>query len=90
VAWLFPEFQFIWLAEETKKNLPLELDFVHEAKNCERVAKMFNHFPFLKVRLFSHQPFYWNNDSFLGSCYSLGPYDGKSSHDGILSRWASE
>lgn len=49
VAWLFPEFQFLWLAEETKKNLPLELDFVHEAKNCERVAKMFSHFSFLKV-----------------------------------------
>ena len=57
VAWLFPEFSFIWLAEETKKNLPLELDFVHEAKNCERVAKMFSHFSFLKVRIILLVPF---------------------------------
>ena len=49
VAKIFPDFQFLWLAEETKKNLPLELDFVHEAKNCERVAKMLQQFEFLKV-----------------------------------------
>lgn len=49
VAKLFPEFQFLWLAEETKKNLPKELDFLHEGKNCERVAKMFDHFDFLRV-----------------------------------------
>ncbi|XP_070578441.1 aarF domain-containing protein kinase 1-like [Ptychodera flava] len=48
-AWLFPEFQFLWLAEETKKNLPLELDFVHEGHNCEKVAKLYKHFKFLKV-----------------------------------------
>ena len=49
MAWAFPEFQFLWLAEETKKNLPLELDFIHEAHNCERVSRMFSHFSFLKV-----------------------------------------
>ncbi|XP_077992469.1 aarF domain-containing protein kinase 1-like [Glandiceps talaboti] len=48
-SWLFPEFQFSWLAEETKKNLPLELDFFHEGHNCERVARVLNHFKFLKV-----------------------------------------
>ena len=32
-----------------KKNLPLELDFIHEAHNCERVSRMFSHFSFLKV-----------------------------------------
>jgi len=47
---IFPEFQFRWLAEETRKNLPLELDFVNEGKNCERVAEMFGHLPFLKVQ----------------------------------------
>ena len=49
VAWCFPEFQFLWLAEETKRNLPLELDFVHEAKNCERVGAMFQDVTYLKV-----------------------------------------
>ncbi len=48
---MFPEFQFMWLAEETRKNLPLELDFEHEAHNCERVARMFSHFDFLKVKV---------------------------------------
>ena len=45
----FPEFQFHRLAKETQNNLPLELDFVNEGKNCERVAEMFGHLPFLKV-----------------------------------------
>lgn len=49
VAAIFPEFQFGWLAEETRKNIPLELDFVHEGKNCEQVSKMFGHLSFLKV-----------------------------------------
>ena len=49
MAWLFPDFQYIWIAEETKKNLPKELDFVQEGHNCERVARMFKKFDFLKV-----------------------------------------
>jgi len=49
VSRIFPEFQFGWLAEETRKNLPLELDFVHEAHNCEKVAKSFAHLHFLKA-----------------------------------------
>lgn len=49
VAWVFPDFQYVWLAEETKKNLPKELDFKKEGEHCERAAKMFSHFDFLKV-----------------------------------------
>jgi len=49
VSRIFPEFHFGWLAEETRKNLPLELDFVHEARNCEKVAKNFAHLHFLKA-----------------------------------------
>jgi len=49
VSRIFPEFQFGWLAEETRKNLPLELDFAHEARNCEKVAKSFAHLQFLKA-----------------------------------------
>uniref|UniRef100_L7LWN6 ABC1 atypical kinase-like domain-containing protein n=1 Tax=Rhipicephalus pulchellus TaxID=72859 RepID=L7LWN6_RHIPC len=49
VAKIFPEFSLMWLAEETKRNLPLELDFVNEAHNTDRVRRMFSHFPWLEV-----------------------------------------
>ena len=49
VSYFFPDFNFDWLVEETKKNLPLELDFEHEGENAERVAAMFKQFPWLKV-----------------------------------------
>ena len=49
VQMVFPEFQYLWLAEETKKNLPKELDFLKEGQHCERVGKMFAKFKFLKV-----------------------------------------
>ncbi|CAN8000702.1 unnamed protein product, partial [Ixodes hexagonus] len=49
VAKIFPEFSLMWLAEETKRNLPLELDFVNEARNQERVHRMFSHFEWLVV-----------------------------------------
>ena len=48
-AWIFPSFSFLWLAEETKKNLPLELDFEFEGKNAERVSDLLQGIPFLKV-----------------------------------------
>ncbi|XP_028994831.1 aarF domain-containing protein kinase 1 isoform X3 [Betta splendens] len=49
VHWLFPDFSFVWLVEEAKKNMPLELDFLNEGRNAERVAAMLGHFPFLKI-----------------------------------------
>ena len=49
VAWVFPDFELVWLAEETKKNLPRELDFSQEARNADRVADMFRHFSWLRV-----------------------------------------
>ncbi|XP_055496156.1 aarF domain-containing protein kinase 1 isoform X2 [Leucoraja erinacea] len=49
VSWLFPDFSFAWLVDETKKNVPLELDFLKEGHNTEVVAEMFKHFQFLKV-----------------------------------------
>lgn len=54
VHWLFPDFAFMWLVEEAKKNMPLELDFLNEGRNAERVARMLGHFPFLKVRTQSY------------------------------------
>uniref|UniRef100_A0A8C5HLI5 AarF domain-containing protein kinase 1 n=1 Tax=Gouania willdenowi TaxID=441366 RepID=A0A8C5HLI5_GOUWI len=46
---IFPDFAFMWLVEEAKKNMPLELDFLNEGRNAEKVASMLSHFPFLKV-----------------------------------------
>lgn len=49
LARVFPEFKFVWLAEETEKNLPVELDFMNEGKNIEKVAKIFERYKFVKV-----------------------------------------
>ncbi|KAL2789645.1 aarF domain-containing protein kinase 1 isoform e, partial [Daubentonia madagascariensis] len=49
VKQLFPDFEFMWLVDEAKKNLPLELDFLNEGRNAEKVAQMLKHFDFLKV-----------------------------------------
>eukprot|EP00794_Sanderia_malayensis_P020362 gene20362-22371_t len=49
VAKLFPEFRFTWLVEEIQRNLPLELDFDNEGKNCELLGRMLKKFPYLKV-----------------------------------------
>ena len=38
---IFPDFKYGWLADEFKTRLPAELDFVLEAKNTKRCAKMF-------------------------------------------------
>jgi aarF domain-containing kinase len=46
---VFPEFQFTWLVEETKRNLPLELDFLNEGKNSEKLQGKFSRLKFLKV-----------------------------------------
>ncbi|KAI0051236.1 ABC1-domain-containing protein [Auriscalpium vulgare] len=37
----FPEFEFSWLAEEMRENLPKEMDFAHEARNALRAKKDF-------------------------------------------------
>jgi len=44
VKWVkkaFPQFEFTWLAEEMNENLPLEMDFRHEAQNAERATMDF-------------------------------------------------
>lgn len=53
VSLIFPEFDFSWLVEEMKKNLPKELNFTMEAQNAERVAAQFTHLPWLKVCVLS-------------------------------------
>lgn len=48
-AWVFPDFKLLWLAEETKKNLPLELDFEHEGQNADRVRGLIADCEWVKV-----------------------------------------
>jgi aarF domain-containing kinase len=49
LAKIFPDFKFVWLAEETKRNLPIELDFTQEAQNIEKVTQMLKAYPFVRV-----------------------------------------
>ncbi|KAG8724410.1 hypothetical protein FRC12_024320, partial [Ceratobasidium sp. 428] len=41
----FPTFEFSWLGEEIATNLPLEMDFVHEAQNAAKVTENFSKIP---------------------------------------------
>lgn len=41
IKYAFPDFEFDWLAEEMRANLPKELDFIQEAHNSERVLANF-------------------------------------------------
>ena len=55
VNYAFPQFEFMWLADEMKKNLPLELNFLQEGRNAEKVANLLSHLPYLRV-----PRIYWN------------------------------
>lgn len=48
-SWIFPEFKFDWLVDETKKNIPRELDFICEAQNSEKLKNLFSNYKWLKV-----------------------------------------
>jgi aarF domain-containing kinase len=41
IKYWFPEFEFTWLGEEMRENLPREMDFVHEARNTARAVADF-------------------------------------------------
>lgn len=49
MEWVFPDFKMQWLVDESKKNLPKELDFVNEGRNAEKCAKMFQNYDWLVV-----------------------------------------
>lgn len=49
VAKLFPEFHLSWFLEEAKRDIPLELDFLNEAANADKMRKMCSHLSFLKI-----------------------------------------
>ena len=46
---IFPEFQFQWLVDQIKANLPLELDFLNEGKNCEKTRDVLTNFSGIRV-----------------------------------------
>ncbi|KAH9917881.1 ABC1-domain-containing protein [Epithele typhae] len=48
---IFPDFEFTWLGEEMRENLPKEMDFVHEKLNAERAVADFEN-----VRTSMHIP----------------------------------
>jgi aarF domain-containing kinase len=53
ISWAFPEFKLKWLVREFDANLPLELDFTHEAANSNRIRKLFANDPrFCTPRIF--------------------------------------
>lgn len=58
LGWVFPDFKMHWLVEESKKNLPIELDFVNEGRNAEKVAGLFKNCKWLKV-----PKIYWEHTS---------------------------
>lgn len=49
VSLVFPDFKFQWLVDETKKNIPKELDFNAEGKNAEKISEMFKDKTWLKI-----------------------------------------
>lgn len=49
MSWVFPEFKFQWLVDESKKNIPQELNFVQEGHNAEKLAKMFGDVNWLHI-----------------------------------------
>jgi len=55
VARLFPDFEFTWIAEETRSNLPLELDFLHEVENCEKATENLKNFDWVKLPKIFHE-----------------------------------
>src|SRR5258706_4567906 len=45
LAYLEPNFDFRIIAREALKYAPMELDFIHEADNCETVRRNFAGYP---------------------------------------------
>ncbi|XP_005187378.1 aarF domain-containing kinase 1 isoform X2 [Musca domestica] len=49
LALIFPDFKIQWLVDESKKNLPIELDFLNEGKNAEKVQQQFQKYKWLRI-----------------------------------------
>lgn len=46
---VFKDFNFQWLVDESKRNLPKELDFRLEAENADKIQNLMKNLPWLKV-----------------------------------------
>ncbi|KAH9329900.1 hypothetical protein KI387_002008, partial [Taxus chinensis] len=58
--WIFPTFDYRWLIDEVRENLPKELDFINEAKNSEQCLYNFNRLsPHLAPYIYIPKV-YWN------------------------------
>lgn len=89
VKQLFPEFEFMWLVDEAKKNLPLELDFRNEGRNAEKVAQMLKDFDFLKVGGKGQRGAWWYGERALVPALSIPPLQDMSG-DASFPRLLSE
>jgi len=49
VMWMFPDFKLGWLVEETKINLPCELNFLKEGLNAEKAGRLLSHLSWLHI-----------------------------------------
>lgn len=49
MSFVFPEFKFQWLVDETKKNIPRELDFYQEGQNAQKISILFKDIDWLYV-----------------------------------------
>lgn len=49
VSRIFPNFELMWVSEETKKNLPRELNFQNEVNNCLRATENLKCFSWVKL-----------------------------------------
>jgi aarF domain-containing kinase len=57
VKYFFPDFEFGWLADEMKINLPLEMDFSNEGSNILKVSSNFTGHPVLVLpKVFDSRP----------------------------------
>jgi len=45
----FPEFELMWLSEETRENLPIELNFKNEVNNCLKATENLKDIPWVKL-----------------------------------------
>ncbi|CAK8682618.1 unnamed protein product [Clavelina lepadiformis] len=55
VKQVFPDFNLMWLGEETRRNLPIELDFTMEVKNCEEASANLKCFSWVKLPKVYHK-----------------------------------
>ena len=87
VSWFFPEFKLMWLLDETKLNLPCELNFTMEGQNAEKTAKLLKHLSWLHVSYTEPScRLSWNWSYYAGPKNSLELDHTASTDNGILRR----